>query len=290
MGPERGGYGSSPGTPEEKFAKFVELVKAANRIGAINTISAHMNNFVTAGNHGDTTGDVVSRIMPGGDRNAASTAYLDRVARFAHAATDDQGRPIPMIFRPFHENSGSWFWWGAAHASSAQYVELFRYPVEYLRDTKDVHNFLYAYSPGGSYGGTDDVYTRTYPGDDYVDVLGYDNYDGVGLLDLLDPFSIDTFATRYLDSGRPLPILINNAGFPASAEIVRDARGYEAQFAANHLGHFQLTLGLLPALRAARGARVVTTTSGAQRFSDIRWDDPHFTSGGYDPGLAYAQS
>lgn len=109
-------------------------------------------------------------------------------------------------------------------------------------------------------------------------------------LDLLDPASIDAFAARWLDSGRPLHILINNAGFPAPAEVVRDARGYEAQFAANHLGHFQLTLSLYPALRAAHGARVVNTTSGAQRMSDILWDDPHFTATTYDPGLAYAQS
>lgn len=120
-------------------------------------------------------------------------------------------------------------------------------------------------------------------------VAGIERVD-VSRLDLLDPSSIDAFATRYVDSGRPLHILINNAGFTATAEVVRDARGYDAQFAANHLGHFQLTLGLLPALRAARGARIVTTTSGAQRFSDIRWDDPHFNSGGYDPGVAYAQS
>ncbi|MEO6085118.1 MAG: glycosyl hydrolase [Umezawaea sp.] len=172
------GYGSSPGTPEEKFAKYVRLVKAAHRIGGVNTISAHMNNFVTGGNYGDISGNVVARILPGGDHNARFRAYLDRVARLAHAITDERGRPIPVIFRPFHENSGSWFWWGAAHASASQYIELWRYTVEYLRDTKDVHNFLYAYSPGGSYGGVSDVYLRTYPGDDYVDVLGYDNYDG----------------------------------------------------------------------------------------------------------------
>ncbi|GAB2501372.1 SDR family NAD(P)-dependent oxidoreductase [Promicromonospora xylanilytica] len=112
----------------------------------------------------------------------------------------------------------------------------------------------------------------------------------VSRLDLLDPGSIDAFVARYLASGRPLHILINNAGYPAPAEIVRDARGYEAQFATNHLGHFQLTLGLRPALRAAGGARVVNTTSGAQRMSDILWDDPNFTGGGYAPGLAYAQS
>ncbi|MEU8175347.1 SDR family NAD(P)-dependent oxidoreductase [Microbispora hainanensis] len=107
-------------------------------------------------------------------------------------------------------------------------------------------------------------------------------------LDLLDPASIDAFVARYLDSGRPLHILINNAGI-MGGELVLDTRGYESHFALNHLGHFQLTLGLLPALRAAQGARVVNVSSGAQRISGIRWDDPHFTTG-YDPMLAYGQS
>jgi NAD(P)-dependent dehydrogenase (short-subunit alcohol dehydrogenase family) len=111
----------------------------------------------------------------------------------------------------------------------------------------------------------------------------------VSRLDLLDPASIDAFAARYLDSGRPLHILVNNAALAGSGGPIRDARGYEAQFATNHLGHFQLTLGLLPALRAAHGARVVNVSSGAQRFSGIRWDDPHFTTG-YDGQAAYAQS
>ena len=107
-------------------------------------------------------------------------------------------------------------------------------------------------------------------------------------LDLLDPTSIHAFATRYVFSGRPLHILINNAGI-MGGELVRDARGYESQFATNHLGHFQLTLGLLPALRAAHGARVVNVSSGGHQLSDIRWDDPHFTAG-YDGMLAYGQS
>lgn len=110
----------------------------------------------------------------------------------------------------------------------------------------------------------------------------------VGRLDLLDPTSIEAFATRYLDSDRPLHILLNNAGI-MGGPLVRDARGYESQFSTNHLGHFQLTLGLAPALRAAHGARVVNTTSGGHRLSDIRWDDPHFTTG-YDGLLAYGQS
>ncbi|MFG1913195.1 SDR family NAD(P)-dependent oxidoreductase [Kribbella sp. NPDC048928] len=107
-------------------------------------------------------------------------------------------------------------------------------------------------------------------------------------LDLLDPKSIDAFVERYLATGRPLHILINNAGIMAGP-LQRDARGYESQFATNHLGHFQLTLGLLPALQAAHGARIVNVTSGGHRLSDIRWGDPHCTED-YDPLRAYGQS
>ncbi|MFJ9033768.1 SDR family NAD(P)-dependent oxidoreductase [Streptomyces sp. NPDC102274] len=108
-------------------------------------------------------------------------------------------------------------------------------------------------------------------------------------LDLLDPASIDALAARWLETGRPLHLLINSAGVPAPRERTVDARGYEVQFATNHLGHFQLSLGLLPALRAAHGARVVNVTSGAQRLSGIHWDDLYFTAD-YEHTMAYAQS
>jgi NAD(P)-dependent dehydrogenase (short-subunit alcohol dehydrogenase family) len=107
-------------------------------------------------------------------------------------------------------------------------------------------------------------------------------------LDLTDPGSVEAFAQRRLTSGRPLHVLINNATvFPA--ELRHDARGHELTFSTSHLGHFQLTRALLPALRAAGGARVVNVTSGAARVGGIRWDDPDFAAG-YDPRAAYGQS
>jgi NAD(P)-dependent dehydrogenase (short-subunit alcohol dehydrogenase family) len=93
---------------------------------------------------------------------------------------------------------------------------------------------------------------------------------------------------RWLASGRPLHILVNNAASTAPKEISRDARGYEVQFSTGHLGHFQLTLDLLSALRAAGGARVVNVSSGAHRLGEIRWDDPSFTTG-YNSGAAYGR-
>ncbi|MDA2891813.1 SDR family NAD(P)-dependent oxidoreductase [Mycolicibacterium sp. BiH015] len=108
----------------------------------------------------------------------------------------------------------------------------------------------------------------------------------VAQLDLIDPASVERFVDGYGDTA--LHILINNAGI-MGGDLTRDARGYEAQFATNHLGHFQLTNGLLPALRAANGARVVEVSSWGHHLSDIRWDDPHFETD-YDGITAYGQS
>jgi NAD(P)-dependent dehydrogenase (short-subunit alcohol dehydrogenase family) len=117
---------------------------------------------------------------------------------------------------------------------------------------------------------------------------GLDRID-VQPLDLMDPASVDAFAARYTESGRPLHVLVNNAGL-MGGDLVRDPRGYESQFATNHLGHFQLTNGLLSALRAAGGARVVELSSWGHHLSDVRWDDPHFDTGPYDGMMAYGQS
>lgn len=107
-------------------------------------------------------------------------------------------------------------------------------------------------------------------------------------LDLADPKSIDTFSEQVLDRAPAIDILINNAGIMATP-LERDARGYELQFATNHLGHFQLTNRLLPSLRK-RGARVVTLTSAGHRFSPIDFEDPNFTSRPYDKWKAYGQA
>jgi NAD(P)-dependent dehydrogenase (short-subunit alcohol dehydrogenase family) len=108
-------------------------------------------------------------------------------------------------------------------------------------------------------------------------------------LDLSDPASVDAFAARFLASDRPLHILVNNAGIMATP-LVRDARGFESQLATNHLGHFQLTARLWPALRRARGARVVELTSRGHARSGVDFDDPNFDRRPYDKWAAYGQS
>jgi NAD(P)-dependent dehydrogenase (short-subunit alcohol dehydrogenase family) len=109
-------------------------------------------------------------------------------------------------------------------------------------------------------------------------------------MDLLHPASIDAFATRFLDTGLPLDILINSAGIMAVPSLERDARGHEIQFATNHLGHFQLVQRLLPALRAAGQARVISVSSFGHRYSPVHFDDIDYLSRAYDPWLGYGQS
>ena len=108
-------------------------------------------------------------------------------------------------------------------------------------------------------------------------------------LDLTDPASIDAFAERFNATGRPLHILINNAGVTPD-ELRRDSRGNELHFATNHLGHFHLTMRLWPALVKAKGARVVTLSSGSHRGSPLPIDDVNFERNPYDRVKGYGQS
>jgi NAD(P)-dependent dehydrogenase (short-subunit alcohol dehydrogenase family) len=108
-------------------------------------------------------------------------------------------------------------------------------------------------------------------------------------LDLANPMSVDNFAADFLHTHNVCDILINNAGIMATP-LMRDGRGYELQFSTNHLGHFQLTMRLWTALRAAGMARVVALSSLGHRFSSVDLEDPNYLRRPYDPWKAYGQS
>jgi len=108
-------------------------------------------------------------------------------------------------------------------------------------------------------------------------------------LDLGSLASVRQAAGEILALAPQIRMLINNAGVMATPQG-RTADGFETHFGTNHLGHFQLTRLLMPALLAAAPARVVALSSSAHRLSDIRWDDVNFQSTPYDPWQAYGQS
>jgi mannan endo-1,4-beta-mannosidase len=142
--------------------------------GAVNTLSWHMQNFVTGKNFYDTT-RCVAAILPGGQNHEVFVKALDHIADFIGSLKTENGEAVPVIFRPFHEHTGNWFWWGKPFCSTDEFKQLWQFTIQYLRDKKQLHNVLYAYSPDRIAGNFDN-YLERYPGDDYVDVLGYDDY------------------------------------------------------------------------------------------------------------------
>ena len=108
-------------------------------------------------------------------------------------------------------------------------------------------------------------------------------------MNLIDPVSIDNFADQFLNSGRPLHLLINNAGI-MWVPLQRDSRGIESQLATNYLGQFQLVARLWPALKKANGARVVNVSSYGHQMAAFNFEDPNFEHRAYETLQAYGQS
>lgn len=162
------------------FRAMREWIIGAYKMGGINTISWHVDNFVSGGDSWDNAnGNVVASILPGGEHHEAYKAKLDLLADYFKSLKVGTvfKRSIPIIFRPFHEHTGPWFWWGQPHCSPEEYKRLWRFTVVYLRDVKQVRNLLYCYS--SDIFEDEEHYLECYPGDEYVDIMGLDDYHDV---------------------------------------------------------------------------------------------------------------
>ena len=161
--------------------KIIQDTKDAYAKGMINTFCWHLRepynekSFYSADMTSEQRTDAFKSLLPGGKFNNWYKKKLDKVASVVSNLKDTNGKQIPIIFRPFHEFDGNWFWWGANYCTAEEYISVYRFTVNYLRDTKNVHNILFAFSPDNSYT-TPSSYLSRYPGDDYVDILGMDNY------------------------------------------------------------------------------------------------------------------
>ena len=155
------------------FDRMRQWAVEAYKRGGINTYSWHSGNFASGGNAWDIS-SCVSKILPGGEQHDSFLSKLDLVAEFFAGLKNENGDLIPVIFRPWHEMNGGWFWWGSKSCTPDEYKELYRFTVHYLRDVKKLHNIIYAYSP--DVFSSEEEYVTWYPGDGYVDVLGVDDY------------------------------------------------------------------------------------------------------------------
>lgn len=160
---------------EKQIAR--ELTIDAYNRGGVNTYAWHYANPVSKEIFywDQSPVEAVSKIIPGGSHHDVFKVSLKQVADFAKSLVGADGKLVPVIFRPFHEFDGDWFWWGKAHCTANEYKTLYQFTVTYLRDSLGVHNFLYAWSPDKNFT-TEAGYLERYPGDEYVDLVGMDNY------------------------------------------------------------------------------------------------------------------
>jgi mannan endo-1,4-beta-mannosidase len=164
------------------FNEMRENIVSVYLRGGINTISWHARNPVSGKSSWvedkNSPNIIVAKILPGGSNHEDFKKQLDKVAAFLKSLKAPDGSLAPVIFRPWHENSGNWFWWGAIHCSSEEYKSLYRFTVDYLRNTHHLHNLLFAYSPDVGFKDADG-YLERYPGDDLVDIIGLDDYNSL---------------------------------------------------------------------------------------------------------------
>ena len=163
------------------FSRIRQEIFAHYDRGGMITLSWHLDNPLSGGSSwvADSLRDVethtVAAILEGGEKHELFLTWLDRVADFLNSLETPYGVRIPILFRPWHEHTGSWFWWGQQHCTAEQYKALWQLTVNRLKD-KGVTNALYAYSPGTEPDGDKARYLERYPGDDIIDLVGLDCY------------------------------------------------------------------------------------------------------------------
>ncbi|MCO6026341.1 glycoside hydrolase family 26 protein [Prevotella cerevisiae] len=157
------------------FALIREQTLAQYKRGGVVEISWHPTNPVTLKSAWDPSGNAVREILPGGKENAKFMSWLNKIGIFLLSLKTDDGKLVPIIFRPWHEMSGGWFWWGKDSCTPEEYKQLYRLTIRTLRGM-GLDNLVFCYSPGGTDHETTEHFMQFYPGDQYVDMMGIDLY------------------------------------------------------------------------------------------------------------------
>lgn len=157
-----------------------DAIEAYNK-GMVNTFCWHFREpyegltFYTSEMTNAQKTKAFKSILPGGENHEYYKQKLEKIAQVTKNLVGGDGKLVPIIFRPFHEFDGDWFWWGKSYCTANEYMTLWQFTVEYLRATLGVNNMLFAFSPDKNFT-SEGEYLSRYPGDAYVDILGMDNY------------------------------------------------------------------------------------------------------------------
>jgi len=157
------------------FSKMRQYIKEGYDRGGVITISWHTRSpFGFEKGAWDTTHGSVASILPGGINNGLYKTWLNKVANFLTSLKGKNSEQIPVLFRPFHELTGNWFWWCKNACTEDEFKTLWKYTVYYLKDIKQLHNLIYVYNVADF--NSEEAFLQRYPGDDVVDMLSFDSY------------------------------------------------------------------------------------------------------------------
>ncbi len=168
---ELGAAKNIDGVPFEQMRKYIQ---EGYQKGAVITLSWHFDNPLTGGSSWDTTKNSVAAILPGGAKHQLYISWLDKAAQFMQSLKGSKNEAIPILFRPFHELTGNWFWWGRNTATPTELKQAWRFTIDYLRNKKQLHNLIIVYNTNDFT--TEQQFLERYPGDDLVDVVSFDLY------------------------------------------------------------------------------------------------------------------
>ncbi|HEY4788105.1 MAG TPA: glycosyl hydrolase [Bacteroidales bacterium] len=160
----------------ERIEYLRNLIIQEYERGQVITFSWHQPNPVSGGGFYDTKTRAVYSILPGNEKYPYFKKILTEIGDFIKSLKSPDSTPIPVIIRPFHELSGSWFWWGAKYCTPDEIKKAYRTVVREMRDTLNIHQVIWAFSPDRTR--SEEKYFERYPGDDYVDIIGIDFYWG----------------------------------------------------------------------------------------------------------------
>jgi mannan endo-1,4-beta-mannosidase len=155
------------------FSKMKDYINDIHKKGGISTISWHVNNPLTGGDAWDTTQGTLASVLPGGMKHDVFKTWLDKVSVFLNSLQTDEAKKIPILYRPYHELTGNWFWWCQNNATPEQFKELWIFSFNYLK-SKGVNNLIYVFNTADF--NTYEDFEKYYPGDQYVDIVSFDAY------------------------------------------------------------------------------------------------------------------
>lgn len=165
-------YDDGLGFLKQFIDRFTNSVIEAHENGSIITMSWH---HVHPEGFGSSFDGVVAKFLEGGEFRQEYIKRLARAAKLFNNLVDAQGNSIPVLFRPWHEMNGNFFFWGEDFRTTDEYTQLWKDTVRILSEEFNVHNLIYVYAPNLVSNRSE--YLRNYPGDQFVDMLGVDVYD-----------------------------------------------------------------------------------------------------------------